>query len=103
MSGDGPLLDLLHRRRDRAIAAILGVKEREADPFLSPEASRRLRKAVLDQLNDFTGMVADLLASVGPEGDDGAVVLNEHWLAKLGEIHDVVVAGAGNGNGRGGH
>lgn len=94
---DQRVLDLLHRRRDRAIAAILGVKERDADPHLPPDVARKLRKAVLDQLNDLTAMVEDLLATVGPEDDGEAVgvVLNGHWLAKLGEIHDVVVVSNG--------
>lgn len=87
---DSLITDLIGRRRDRAIAAILGVKEREVDKHLPVATQRLLRKVVLDQLNDFTSMVEDLLASMGPE--DGSVVLNEHYLAKIAEIHEVVVS-----------
>lgn len=85
------VVDLIARRRDRAIAAILGVKERECDPHLPAQVSKRLRKVVLDQLNDFTSMIEDLLASMEPEE---GVVLNDLWLAKIAEIHEVVT---GNG------
>lgn len=70
---------LLDRRRDRAIAIVLGVKERECDVFLSEEASRKLRKVVLDQFNDFHALCSDLLASAA----DGAVIINEEYLQRL--------------------
>lgn len=90
---DSAITDLIDRRRDRAIAAILGVKEREADPFLSPEASRKLRKVVLDQLNDLTSLFGDLVGALSSTQADG-VVLNEFYLEKITEIHDAVTAGA---------
>lgn len=95
---DGVLADVLARRRDRAIGAILGVKEREADPHLPPDAARKLRKVVLDQLNDYHSMVTDILGSLlaAQEEDGAVVVLNGHWLEKIAAIHDAVV---GNGSG----
>lgn len=86
---DELITELLGRRRDRAIAAILGVKEREVDKHLPPATQRLLRKVVLDQLNDFTAMVGDILASMGT---DNSVILNEYYLRKIAEIHEVVVA-----------
>lgn len=85
---DELITELLGRRRDRAIAAILGVKEREVDKHLPPATQRLLRKVVLDQLNDFTAMVGDILASMGT---DNSVILNEYYLRKIAEIHEVVV------------
>lgn len=82
------LADLVDRRRDRAIAAILGLKEREVDQHLPPEVSRRLRKAVLDELNDFALLIKDLLEPLSMES---GVLLNEHWLEKLDEVHRAVV------------
>lgn len=92
---DDVVTDLINRRRDKAIAAILGVKEREADPHLPEGARRALRKVVLDQLNDLTGLVADLVAALTTAQDD-TVVLNELYLTKIAEIHEAVTA---NGNG----
>lgn len=87
------LADVLARRRDKAIAAVLGVKEREADPHLPPDVARRLRKAVLDQFNDYYGLTMDVLESL--VAAPGSPALNEFWLAKLGEIHDAVVPNGG--------
>lgn len=66
--------ELLARRRDRAIAIVLSVKERECDEFLSPEAQRKLRKAVLDQFNDFASFAMDLL---------GTQAVNEEYINRL--------------------
>lgn len=79
--------DLLAKRRDRAIAIILGVKERECDRFLSAEASAKLRKVVLDQMNESFDLVHDVLRSF----DNGDVVLNEDYMRKLDEIYLHVV------------
>lgn len=83
------LHDLLAKRRDRAIAIVLGIKERECDRDLSAAASTKLRKVVLDQFNEFHDLVADILGSL----DSGEVVLNEDYLAKLNDIHTVVMNG----------
>ena len=79
--------DLLARRRDRAIATLLTMKEREIDPYLPKEASGRLRQMVLQQINDLHDMTLDILRSF----DDGSVVLNELYLQKLDELHEAVV------------
>lgn len=83
------LSDLLKRRRDRAIAIILSIKERECDPHLPREARAKLRKVVLDQFNEFYDVTMDIMQSLDP---DDRVVLNELWLRKLDEIHKAVVA-----------
>src|SRR4051812_27144438 len=93
------LTEILAKRRDRAIATILNVKEREVDPHLCQsqrgrEASAKLRKVVLDQLNEIHDLTLDVLRSF--ESSEG-VVLNEHYLTLLSEIHDALVT---NGNGR---
>lgn len=86
------LSDLLKKRKDRAIAIVLGVKEREVDPLLKghPQgraASDKLRKVVLDQLNELHELCLDLFGSL----DTGEVILNEDYLKKLDQIHTVVV------------
>ena len=86
------LNDVIARRRDRAIATLLGVKEREIDQYLPPEARALLRKAILDQLNDFHSLVVDVMRSL----DNGEVVLNDLYLEKIDQLHEVVV-------GRNGH
>lgn len=92
--------DILKKRRDRAIAIILNVKERDVDPYLQdqPEASRRLRKVVLDQLNDFCDMALDIVGS----SDATTLEFNpEVWGPKiqgqLDEIHRAVLAGRNGG------
>lgn len=69
---------LLSRRRDRAIAIILGVKERECDFYLPEDVSRTLRKVILDQFNDFAMLAEDIASS--------NVVLNQRYLEKLDSI-----------------
>lgn len=76
--------DIVARRKDRAIAVLLGIKEREVDKYLPPEVSQRLRKAILDQLNDYTTLILDVLRSLN---SDSTVVLNELYLDKLEEVH----------------
>ncbi len=93
MSSD-VLTNVLSRRRDRVIATILGVKEREIDPLLvqlngkGNEASAKLRRVILDQIHDMHQLYLDVVTSL--DADDG-VVLNELWLDKIDEIHDAVV------------
>jgi len=79
---------LLSRQRDRAIAVILGFKEREVDRHLSPEVSRRLRKTVLDELNELTAFAIDIAMK---EQQSGSPVVNELFLQRLNEIHEVIV------------
>lgn len=88
---DEVVILLIRRRRDKAIAAILGVKEREADPHLPVDVRRALRKVVLDQLNDLTALVEDLVSAL-TTAQDGTVVLNELYLTKIAEIHEAVTA-----------
>lgn len=96
---DEGVLALIHRRRDRAIAAILGVKERDADCYLPPEVARRLRKTVLDQINGLTETFEDLMDTMGSEDDDHDVVVNEVWLNQIAEMHRALVGSNGNGAG----
>lgn len=79
---------LLRKRRDRAIAICLSLKEREADPFLPPQVSAKLRKVILDQMNDLYDTCLDLLGS----SDDGTVILNEEYLRKIDDLHDLLVS-----------
>lgn len=81
------LNDVIARRRDRAIATLLGVKEREVDRYLPPEVRALLRKAILDQLNDFHSLVVDVMRSL----DTGEVVLNDLYMEKIDQLHEVVV------------
>lgn len=93
--------DILRKRRDRAIAIILNVKERDVDPHLTASAngaSSSMRKVVLDQLNDFCDMALDIVAS----SDASTYEFNpEVWIPKiqgqLDEIQRIVMAGQGGG------
>jgi hypothetical protein len=76
---------LLRKRRDRAIAIVLGIKEREVDSYLPPDVSVRLRKVVLDQMNDLYDACLDLLGSVEP-----GVLVNDLYLQRLDAVADRV-------------
>lgn len=73
---------IINKRSNRAIATILGVKERECDPYLDAAAKERLRKTVLDQVNELADLAVDCVRSITPEG-----IGNEHYMATLVEIH----------------
>lgn len=78
---------LLAKRRDKAIAVILSCKERECDGYLPVEVQARLRKVVLDQLNDLTDLAVDLLGS----SDGKGMIINELFLEKLDAVYEAVV------------
>lgn len=80
------ITEVLGKRRDRAIAIVLGLKERECDKHLPPETRHKLRKVVLDQFNDLYDFAVDLLESL----DQGGVQINELYLEKLDQLHDDV-------------
>lgn len=87
--------DILRKRRDRAIAIILNVKEREVDPLLDQDpggaqASRLMRKAILDQFNEFCDLALDVTAS----GEAAKFEFNpEVWAKKINDIHRAVTDG----------
>lgn len=80
------LKSVLSRRRDRAIAIILSAKERLCDEHLPSEASHKLRKVVLDQLNEYHDFTMDIVDSL----DGGGVILNDLYVERLDEIHGMV-------------
>jgi hypothetical protein len=71
--------NFLGKRRDRAIATLLSFKERECDSFLPVEVSQRLRKEILDQINELCDVAFDLI------GND-EVILNEEFIDRFNEI-----------------
>jgi hypothetical protein len=73
--------ELLAKRRDRCIAIILAVKEKQIDRHLPAPQRALLRKVILDQLNDFYDMAVDLIA------DEPEYVVNELYLERLDAIN----------------
>jgi len=65
---------------------MLGLKERECDQFLPREVSVKLRKAVLDQFNEFYDLCVDVIRSL----DTGENIINEHYLNRLEEKIDAI-------------
>lgn len=82
------LVEMMARRRDRCIAVILGLKERECDQYLAKDASEKLRKVILDQVNDLYAFNLDICNSL--DQPDEGVVLNEYHLNRLDEIHQMI-------------
>jgi hypothetical protein len=80
--------DVVARRRDKAIAVILGTKEREIDGFLPPQVAIQFRKLILDQINDLVDTCMDM---------NDSVVWNELFEKKLSEIHEVLVGRGDDG------
>lgn len=78
---------MLKRRRNRSIATILGIMDRECASQLSEATHQRLRKVILDQINDLCDVIHDLAASL----DTGEVTLNEYYLNRIDEIHQSLV------------
>lgn len=84
-----PALDaLLEKRKNRSIAIILGVKERYCDRHLPEDSSLRLRKVILDQLNEMYELMIDIAGSL----DTGEVVLNEEYLGKIDRMLEEISA-----------
>lgn len=77
------IAEIVARRRDRAIAVLLGIKEREVDQYLPPPVKARMRKAILDQVNDLHGFFVDVMKSL----DTGEVVINDIYLEKLDQMY----------------
>jgi hypothetical protein len=83
---DEAVRELLGRRRNRSIAIILTEKEIQCDPHVPEDASRKFRKVVLDQMNDFHDFCVDMIESF----DTGGVVMNQMFLDRLEEIYDYI-------------
>lgn len=73
----------LGRRRDRAIATILGEKERICDSYLPEAVSFEFRKVILDEINNVVDLAFDLIGSGGDFN-------NEYYLEMLESIHGML-------------
>lgn len=75
--------ELLARKRNRALAIILSTKERECDDFLTDEASYKLRKVILDQVNEYYEYTADIIEALTSGAE---IAVNEYYLEKILEL-----------------
>lgn len=75
--------DLLAKKRNRAIAIILSTKERECDEYLPDSASYKMRKVILDQINELFEYTTDIIDAL-TSGQEIAV--NEYYMEKLAEL-----------------
>lgn len=81
--------DLVRRQCNRAARSILDCKDRVADPYLPDDASRALRKVILDELAE----LQHVIEYVAENAADGYLV-NELVL-KIDDLHAHVT---GNGD-----
>lgn len=87
---------LIRKRKDRAIAIVLGIKEREVDPILKAQpggdkASRMLRKVILDQFNE----LADLACDVATSGEGAKFWFNDElWEQRFQEMYQKAMGDA---------
>lgn len=72
----------LGKRRDRAIATLLGFKERECDEYLPPHIQQALRKEILDQVNELCDVAFDLMSAPG---------LNQVYLDRIDEMYEKLI------------
>jgi hypothetical protein len=73
----------LGKRRDRAIATLLSFKERECDHYLPPETAHKLRKEILDQINELCDTAFDLIS-------DSDVIWNEEFMDRFDELAEQI-------------
>jgi len=73
----------LGKRRDRAIATLLSFKERDCDQYLPPEISQKLRKEILDQINELCDVAFDLM-------NVSDVVWNEDFMDRFDYMFDSI-------------
>lgn len=71
----------LGKRRDRAIATILGFKEDECDYYLPDDVSKELRLVILDNINDVCDLAFDLM--------DDKVDINQYFLDVLDKLEEI--------------
>lgn len=71
----------LGKRRDRAIAIILGFKEDECDYYLPEDVSKDLRAVILDNINDVCDLAFDLM--------DDNVDVNQYFLDVLDKLEEI--------------
>lgn len=82
MMDDTPaLIQLLERRKNKAIRAILGTKER----LYPDDDDGMLRKVVLDEINELFEQVEDSISSLQA---GQTVMVNQFYLDKLEELQD---------------
>ena len=81
-----PVRELLQKRKDKGIAIILGVKDSQCNEYLPEDVADALRKVILDQFNDYADLCGDLLNSYSSD----SIILNEHYLKKLDDIHEAL-------------
>lgn len=75
--------ELLARKRNRALAIILSTKERECDDYLPDDAAYKLRKVILDQVNEFAEYTADIIEALTSGAE---IAVNEYYLDRLAEL-----------------
>lgn len=80
---------VVDRRRGRAIKAILRSAESTLFPLASKDVAADFRRVVLEELNDLTEVVLQLVGSITAGNE-----LNEHWLRLVEEMHSVLVGDA---------
>lgn len=86
--------ELLAKRKDRAVAIIMHTVERDIYPLLDQvssgeQAKRKLRKVVLDQVNDFYNLAIDVVAS----GEAQYTEFNaDVWEQRLQRLETNIVA-----------
>lgn len=86
MSASEEVAELIRRRANRAIKAILTEKERVADDYLDHEDAEELRRTVLNEINDVASLASALVGSIADESRE----INELYLSMISDIHDRV-------------
>ncbi len=81
------LVDLIDRRKRKAIKTILRVKDRVADPHLPSPAAEELRRTVLEEVNDLCDLFVDVIDRVA----DDRWMINGIVLERIEALHAALV------------
>ena len=73
---------VVKRRRNKALATILGAKEQFIDPNVDPAVAEHLRKVILDEINGLCEITFAVMESVAQQD----VELNQLYFTKLDEL-----------------
>lgn len=80
---DAQLIRLITERRKRLVASIMGHAEREFFDALTPQQQAEFRRKTLGAIDEFADLMRDVIKITSED-----VVVNDHALTLLSQIHD---------------
>ena len=84
-SNNSMAANLVATRGNRTTATILSTIETEiyGEVTVPDHIKRKVRQAVLDQMNGYKDLIIDIVKS-------DVALINEHWVSQIDEIHSAI-------------